>query len=349
MSRARLSSSWSVASVDSESILLGSQQMSTVFLTGGSGFIGGRLIERLRADGHAVRALARSDRAAETIRGRGGEPVSGDLDDLGALRSGAERCELAFHAAAALGDWGEREEFERVNVEGTRNVLEASADAGVRRFVHVGTEAALLAGQPLIEVDETAPLRPESPALYSSTKAKAEQLVLAANRDGFETVVVRPRFVWGRGDTSLLPMIVQMARAGKFAWIGGGRHLTATTHVDNTVEGLVLGAERGRAGNAYFVTDGDPVVFREFVSALLGTQGVEPPTRSIPARLAGALAAASETAWGALPLPGRPPLTRFAYWVSGLECTIRIDKAREQLGYEPVKTREQGLAEMRAG
>jgi nucleoside-diphosphate-sugar epimerase len=336
-----------VASVDSEPILLGSQQVSTVFVTGGSGFIGGRLIERLRADGHAVRAFARSERAAETIRGRDGEPVRGDLDDLGALRSGAEDCELAFHAAAALGDWGEREVFERVNVEGTRNALQACADAGVRRFVHVGTEAALLAGQPLIEVDETAPLRPESPALYSSTKAKAEQLVLGANRDGFETVVVRPRFVWGRGDTSLLPMIVQMARAGKFAWIGGGRQLTATTHVDNTVEGLVLGAQRGRPGNAYFVTDGDPVVFRDFVSDLLRTQEVEPPTRSIPARLAGPLAAASEAAWGALPLPGRPPLTRFTYWVSALECTIRIDKAREQLGYAPVKTRDEGLGEMR--
>jgi nucleoside-diphosphate-sugar epimerase len=144
-------------------------------------------------------------------------------------------------------------------------------------------------------------------------------------------------------------MIVQMARAGKFAWVGGGLHLTATTHVDNTVEGLVLGAKRGRAGNAYFVTDGEPVVFREFVSALLDSQGVEPPTRSVPAWLAGPLAAAGETAWRALPLPGRPPLTRFTYWVSGLECTIRINKARDQLGYEPVKTREQGLAEMRAG
>jgi nucleoside-diphosphate-sugar epimerase len=321
--------------------------VSTVFVTGGSGFIGGRLIERLVADGHAVRALARSERAAETVRGRGGEPVRGDLDDLAALRSGAEGAELAFHAAAALGDWGKREEFERVNVEGTRNALQACADVGVRRFVHVGTEAALLAGQPLVEVDETAPLRPDSPALYSSTKAKAEQLVLAANRDGFETVVVRPRFVWGRGDTSLLPMMVQLARSGRFAWIGGGRHRTATTHVDNTVQGLVLGAERGRPGNAYFVTDGDPVVFREFVSELLRSQGVEPPTRSIPSALAGPLAAASETAWRSLPLPGRPPLTRFTYWVSGQECTIRIDKAREQLGYEPVKTRAEGLAEMR--
>jgi nucleoside-diphosphate-sugar epimerase len=322
--------------------------MAGAFVTGGSGFIGGRLIERLRADGHAVRALARSPSAAERVRERGAEPVQGDLADAAAMRAGAEGCELAFHAAATLGDWGTPEDFERGNVDGTRNALRACAEAGVRRFVHVSTEAVLLAGEPLVDVDETAPLRPDSPALYSATKARAEQAVIAANGERFETVVVRPRFVWGVGDTTLLPVMVEMVRSGRFAWIGGGRHRTSTTHVDNTVEGLVLGATRGRPGNVYFVTDGEPVVFREFVGELLATQGVASPSRSIPAWLASALARAGEAGWRALPLPGQPPMTRFVYWVSSQECTIRIDKAREQLGYTPVKSIADGLAELRA-
>ncbi len=321
--------------------------MTGVFLTGGSGFIGGRLIERLRSDGHEVRALVRSPAAAERVRARGAEPVDGELADVAAMRAGAEGCELAFHAAAKLGDWGKREDFERGNVQGTNNALRACAEAGVRRFVHVGTEAALLAGRPLVEVDETAPLRPDSPVLYSSTKARAEMAVIEANSDAFETVVVRPRFVWGAGDTTLLPVMVELARSGRFAWIGGGRHRTSTTHVDNTVEGLVLGATRGRPGNAYFVTDGEPVVFREFVSDLLTTQGVAAPTRSIPSSAAAALASAGEAAWRLLPLPGRPPLTRFTYWVSSQECTIRIDKAREQLSYAPVTTITDGLDQLR--
>lgn len=321
--------------------------MAVAFVTGGSGFIGGRLIERLRSGGHTVRALARSDQAAARIRGRGGEPVPGDLGDVAAMRAAAEGCEMAFHAAAALGDWGKREEFERDNVDGTANALKACADAGVRRFVHVGTEAVLLAGRPLVDVDETAPLRPDSPALYSSTKARAEQLVLGANRDEFETVVVRPRFVWGRGDTTLLPAMVELVKSGRFAWIAGGRHRTSTTHVDNAVEGLLLGASRGVPGNAYFVTDGEPVMFFDIVTDLLSTQGIAAPARSIPSPVAHALAVAGETAWRTLPLPGRPPLTRFAYWVAAQECTIRIDKAREQLGYQPVRTIEDGLQELR--
>jgi nucleoside-diphosphate-sugar epimerase len=322
--------------------------MASAFVTGGSGFIGGRLIERLRADGHEVRALARSLSAAERVRERGAEPVEGDLADTAAMRRGAEGCEMAFHAAATLGDWGKREEFERGNVDGTRNALRACAEAGVRRFVHVSTEAVLLAGEPLVNVDESAPLRPDSPASYSATKARAEQAVVAANGERFETVVVRPRFVWGVGDTTLLPVMVEMVRSGRFAWIGGGRHRSSTTHVDNTVEGLMLAATRGLPGNVYFVTDGEPVVFREFVSELLASQGVEAPSRSIPVWAGSALASLGEASWRVLPLPGRPPLTRFTYWVTSQECTIRIDKAREQLGYAPVKSIADGLAELSA-
>ncbi len=320
----------------------------TAFVTGGSGFIGGRLITRLVADGWKVRALARSDASAAAVEALGAEAVRGDLDDRDSMAAGAEGCDVTFHLAAHLGEWGPWEEFERGNVTGTRNALAASEAAGVRRFVHCGTEAALMAGEPLVNVDETAPLRPDSKAPYPATKARAEQAVRSANREGFETVVVRPRFVWGEGDTTLLPVMKEMIEKGRFAWIGGGGNRTDITHVDNVVEGLVLAAERGAPGEAYFVTDGEPVVFREFVTELLATKGVEPPDRSLPGALAGPLATVSEAAWRLLPLPGAPPMSRFTSWVLTQECTIDISKARRDLGYEPVVAREQGLAEMRA-
>lgn len=321
--------------------------MQGAFVTGGSGFIGGRLIERLVADGVRVRGLARSDRAADAVRAAGAEPVRGDLDDVAALRRGMTGTDVVFHAAAKVEDWGDPRDFERVNVQGTRNVLEAARAAGVRRLVHVGTEAALLAGQPLVAADESTPLRPDSPALYSSSKARAEAAVLTGP-PGVEAVVVRPRFVWGKGDTTLLPEIVAQMRAGQWAWIGGGRHLTATTHVDNAVQGLVLAATRGRARGVWFVTDGGSVVFRDFVTALARTQGAEPPDRSVPAPVARAAGVAAEALWRALPLPGRPPLTRLATWLASDECTLSIARAREDLGYEPVRTREEGLSELRS-
>jgi len=318
------------------------------FVTGGSGFIGGRLVERLVAEGRSVRALARSEASAERVAALGAESVRGDICDRNSLATAATGAGVAFHLAAHLGEWGPWAEFERGNVEGTRNVLAACAEAGVRRFVHCGTEAALMAGDPLIHVDETAPLRPDSRAPYPATKARAEQAVRDANRAGFETVALRPRFVWGKGDTTLLPEMVETIEAGKWAWVGGGRNVTDTTHVDNVVEGLILAAEKGRPGEAYFVTDGEPVVFREFVTAMLETQGVEPPGRSLPAWTAGPLARVAETAWKLLPLSGAPPMTTFRSWLLTQECTIDISKARGELGYAPIVTHEQGLAELRA-
>ena len=322
---------------------------ATAFVTGGSGFIGGALVERLVDAGCEVSALARSASSAASVERRGARAARGDLDDPASLTAAAEGCEVAFHLAAHLGQWGTWEEFARGNVSGTENALAACRRAGVRRFVHCSTEAALIAGRPLVGIDETAPLRPDSKALYCSTKALAEIRVQAAAGPELETVVLRPRMVWGRGDTTLLPELVAAVEAGRFAWIGGGRHRTDTTHVDNVVEGLLLAAERGRSGEAYFVTDGGPVVFREFISELLATQGVEAPNRSVPAWLAGGGAAIAEATWRLLRLGGEPPLTRLAVWLSSQECTIEIGKARRELGYEPVISRQAGLAAIRAG
>jgi nucleoside-diphosphate-sugar epimerase len=320
---------------------------SAAFVTGGSGFIGGRLVERLVSEGRSVRALARSAVSAARVAELGAEPVRGDIGDRASLIAAAAGTEVAFHLAAHLGEWGDWADFERGNVDGTRNVLAACAEAGVRRFVHCGTEAALMAGDPLVQVDETAPLRPDSRAPYPATKARAEQAVRDANREGFETMALRPRFVWGKGDTTLLPEMVEAVEAGKWAWIGGGRNITDTTHVDNVVEGLVLAAEKGRPGEAYFVTDGEPVVFREFVTALLQTQGVEPPDRSVPAWTAAPMARVAETIWKVLPLSSPPPMTSFRSWLLTQECTIDISKARAELGYAPIVSHEQGLAELR--
>jgi nucleoside-diphosphate-sugar epimerase len=198
-----------------------------------------------------------------------------------------------------------------------------------------------------VNVNEDAPLRPDSKAAYSATKAMAEQVVREANADGFETVVVRPRLVWGAGDTTILPALVSAVEKKRFSWIGGGRHSTSTTHVDNVIHGLMLGAERGRPGGVYFVTDGEPVVFREFVTELLGTQGVPPPSRNTPPPVARVAAAASERIWRLLRRPGNPPVTRLAYWLSAQECTIDISRARRELGYEPVRSRVEGMEELR--
>jgi nucleoside-diphosphate-sugar epimerase len=317
-----------------------------VFVSGGSGFVGRNLIAALVARGDGVAALARSDAAAATVQALGARVVRGDLDDVAVLRSGMSGCQVAFHSAALVDQWGDPREFERVNVEGTANTLEAARTAGVRRFVHVGTEAVLAGGGPIRNVDETRPRAAHPIGLYPASKARAEARVIAANGAGLETLVCRPRLIWGKGDLSVLPRMLDVMRKGQWAWISGGRYLTSTCHVRNVVEGLLLAAARGRPGEIYFLTDGVPVEFRAFITAQARAHGVEPGERSVPRALLYAVAGVSEFAWRTLPLKGGPLITRTALLLAGEEVTVNDAKARRELGYVGRVNLEEGLAEI---
>ena len=322
--------------------------MSAAFVTGGSGFVGRELIRALRAQGTRVRALARSEGAAATVSSLGAEAIRADLDDVAAMRAGMRGCDRVFHAAAHTQAWGPASVFERITVQGTANVLAAAAAAGVARLIHVGSEAALLDGSPMVRVDEHRPLPLHPLPLYPASKAASEALALAANGAGLETIVVRPRLIWGAGDTSLLPQLMQAVADRRFRWIGGGRHLTSTCHVLNAVEGLLLASERGCAGEVYFVTDGEPVEFRSFLIRLLATQGVTLEAGSLPRSGAAMIAAVSEAAWRHLPLRGPPPLTRMVVQLFGQEVTVDDGKARRELGYRGHIGIDEGLRLMAA-
>jgi nucleoside-diphosphate-sugar epimerase len=196
------------------------------------------------------------------------------------------------------------------------------------------------------DLDETMPYPEHTPFLYPETKAAAEKLVLEANQPDFTTISIRPRFVWGPGDKTILPVIKEAIERGMYMWIDQGRAQIVTTHINNVVHAVNLALTRGRGGHAYFVTDDEPTTVREFLTALLKTQGVETTKLSIPSSLARLLGRVIETTWKILGLKSEPPLTHFAAAMASSDCTIRIDKVRAELGYNPVMNIEQGLAEL---
>lgn len=321
--------------------------MSIAFVTGGSGYLGRNLIRALVGGGEQVRALARSDAAAAAVTALGAEPVRADLMDRRDYAEGLRGCHVIYHCAAEVGEWGPRDRFWRVNVEGTQALLDAARAASVPRFVHTSTEAVYANGGPMKRIPDDWPLPKDPLPRYPETKGAAEKRVLAANGPELATMIVRPRFIWGGDDTTLLPKLCQAARTGRLQWIDGGRYPTSTTHVDNVVEGLWLAATKGQGGHTYFVTDGEPVEFRSFVTDLLATQGVKAPKKEISWKVAWPMARAMEWAWEHLPLPGDPPISRMPLALIGQEVTVLDENARHDLGYVGKTTREAGLQELR--
>ncbi|TXN30578.1 NAD-dependent epimerase/dehydratase family protein [Lacisediminihabitans profunda] len=302
--------------------------MTNAFVTGGSGFIGRALVRRLIAEKHSVRVLVRSQESADLVAALGAEPVAGDLTQPAAWRNTAAGSEVFFHLAAETDVTADRARHELVTVRGTQAAVDIARHANVSRFVLCSSEAAVLAGDPLVEVDESVPLRPDSEAAYCAAKAKAERIVIDANAPGFATVSIRPRFVWGP-ESILIEGLVSAALSGQFAWIDGGHSVTDVTFVDNAVEGLFLAWQHGRPGEAYFVTDQRRVILREFLETQFEIYGVDVP---IPELDAG-------TAAQVIPVPIR--------WFLGQQCTLRTDKAVAELGYKPVVAQDEGLTAVR--
>jgi len=193
-------------------------------VTGGSGFVGKHLIRRLQSDGWRVRALGRSAEALAGVQSLGAEPVAGDLLDRASLAKAMQGVEVVFHVAAHFKLWGPMSEFRRINVDGTRKVIETAERAGVRRVVYVSAAAVVMGRpEPMRGATEILPLHKMTFAPYATSKAEAEEVLLAANgrRAGFSTVAIRPPFIWGP-DMPALDHMVETVRKGQFQWVAGG-------------------------------------------------------------------------------------------------------------------------------
>ncbi|WEK02800.1 MAG: NAD-dependent epimerase/dehydratase family protein [Candidatus Devosia phytovorans] len=318
-----------------------------IFLTGGSGYVGRNLIRQFTARGIAVVALVRSPASAALVTDLGATPVLGALPDADLVPVMAG-CDALIHAAADTDHGhGSPSQF-RINEEGTRAVFAAATAAGIATAVHLSTESVLADGRPLVRVTEDHPLPRRPAGAYSASKARAEQIALAANSADFRVVALRPRAVWGRDDTTAMPQLLAAAHSGQLAWISGGNYLTSTTHIANLCHGVELALAKGRGGEVYFLSDNDDLPFRHFVTGMLASQGLTAPDKTVPRPLLRLIAGLGDMLHRLSGGQIKGPLTLQAYATSAVEITLDISKAQRDLGYRPVITRAEGLAEMAA-
>jgi nucleoside-diphosphate-sugar epimerase len=349
--------------------------LGPALVTGGTGFLGRNLVDRLLAEGREVTVLAR--RPAADPAPRGVRFVAADLTDADAVRQACQGVGTVFHTAAKVGFSGRDEDSFRINVLGTRAILDGCRAHGVRRLVYTSTPSVVYHGGDLAGADESLPLTTRCPAAYPRTKAVAEREVLAADSPELRTIALRPHLIWGVGDPHLVPRLLEQARAGRLRIIGTGRNRVDLVHVSNAVDAHLLAElalsryqvpgstgqdaqplspnpePRARApepsrpsagGRAYFITNGEPVVLWDWINGVLRALGIPPVTRRVSLATATAAGGLCEALWYVLRLRGEPPMTRFVAKELATDHWFDISAARRDLGYHPRVSMAEGTA-----
>lgn len=322
-----------------------------VLVTGGGGFVGGAVVRALCSRGDEVVSIARGDYPA--LRELGVHAVRGDLAELPDVLRAADGCDAVVHVAAKAGIWGPVGDFERSNVLGTANVLQACRELGIGRLVQTSTPSVVHAGGDIAGGDESLPYATHFTSAYPRTKAVAERMVLAANSEALATVALRPHLVWGPGDTQLVPRILDRARSGRLRLVAGGTALIDTTYVDDAADAHLLALDRltpgaSCAGRAYFLSAGEPRPVGEVVNGILAAGGLPPVTGSVPLPVAEAAGAAAELLWRLLRRSDDPPMTRFLARQLATAHWFDISAARRDLGYAPKVGLDEGLRRLAA-
>jgi nucleoside-diphosphate-sugar epimerase len=320
-----------------------------VLVTGGGGFLGGALCRGLLARGDVPVSFQRRRSAA--LDALGVEQRLGDLADLRAVLAASEGIDAVLHNAAKAGAWGSKLEYFSANVVGTANVIAACRKQGIARLVYTSTPSVTHSGRTPVQGGNEAdtPYGERFKAWYPASKKVAEIALLAANDRGLATVALRPRLIWGPGDTQLLPRLVDRAQAGRLRFIGDGENRMDTTYVDNAVDAHLLALDALRpgaacAGRAYFVSNGEPLSAREIVNDLLRAADAPEVDGSIPYPVAYGLGAVLEAGWHLFQLDGEPPMTRFLAEQLSTPHWYDISAAARDFGYRPRVGIAEGLA-----
>ncbi len=317
-----------------------------IFLTGASGFVGSHLIESLTSGGHE---LVCHFRAPQTINIESHPNLavwSGNLNDVEDLSKKLQGLDVVIHCAAEMKLWNSEKSLLETNVFMTKNILESSRRASIKQFIYMSD--ASIAKNPLgqnLHISESRALPSLQNFPYSHSKSQAEQWVLEAGDETFRTLSLRPATIWGRGDV-VDQILGRAADLNKFGWFDQGDYLFSTCYIQNLCEAVNKSLLSDSNQESFFISDGPPMQFRQWMSMRLKVGHYKVPTLSIPRSFARPLARFTENGWKYLPLRGEPPLIREMVHLMAHPFSISIQKAKDQLGYEPSYTMEDGMLEV---
>ncbi|OAV45150.1 NAD(P)-dependent oxidoreductase [Lewinella sp. 4G2] len=318
----------------------------SVFVTGGSGFVGSHVIPILVERGFVVYALARSPKAVQKVVALGAVAVEGDLLALsGQVEAALKKCRYVLHVAAYMNITVDPAPYYAINVEATRDLLRKAEKNGVEKFVYISA-APVISGSPIIKMTEAAADNCLPPELYPKTKAIAERYVLERNAAHFSTIALRPPAIWGPNNPHYDDLL-ENVKSGKWRWVNGGEHVLSTIHVKNLASAILAAFTSPESGKAYFVTDGDRRPLKTFFTTLLNAEGLDPGEKRLPLWIATAAAHTFHQTYKLFGLKSKPPVAPLMIRLMGKEFSVDDSLARAELGYRNAITFEEGIEEIK--
>ncbi|ACK71387.1 NAD-dependent epimerase/dehydratase [Gloeothece citriformis PCC 7424] len=302
------------------------------FVTGANGFTGSHLIKLLQQKGHIVKGLVRSSSNLSRLEGCEVELIRGDITDRNALRKGMEGVDTVFHVAAYV-ELGlvDEAQMERVNVEGTRAVLEVAKEMGISKLVYCST-IGIFGDTQGVAIDETFERQQKDfSSAYDRTKYEAQQWVDRFAAEGFPVVSVMPSGIFGLDDPHFAPVMQLFLKKRLWVWVGGDR-VTGIVHVDDVAKAMILAAEKGRLGEYYILSAGD-LTTREMLNILAQKTEIPLPIE-IPETLVRFLGNGFDLigkifSWN-------PPISRErVHYIYDRCVRVKADKAYQELGWQP--------------
>lgn len=321
-------------------------------VTGGNGFLGRYIVEQLIARGDRVTALVR--RPDEHLQSLGAKLAMGDISEWRPVWAAIEGVDTIFHVAARAGLAGSQKLYWEPNVDGTRHIIEGALKFNVRKLIFTSSPSVTFACVDQCGVDESAPYPRRWLAWYPMSKAYAEQMVLQANGQGnLLTCALRPHLIWGPRDSHLIPKLIDRAKAGRLRRVGKGQNLVDMIYVENAAEAHLQACDALRpgspvAGQAYFLSNGEPVNCWGWINELLTLAGQAPVTRSLGYDVAWHLGHACEAVWKVTGRTSDPPMTRFLAAQLATHHYFDISKARRDFGYVPRVGKAEGMQRLAA-
>jgi nucleoside-diphosphate-sugar epimerase len=323
-----------------------------VFVTGAGGFLGKALCTMMRSADIKVTGFARG--SYPELEQMGVNMVQGDICHLEKLKTAMQGCDLVFHVASKAGIWGSKSDYYRPNVDGAANIIEACNALAIKHIVYTSTPSVTFAGVDEAGIDESQPYAEHFLNYYAESKAIAEQMMLNANSEYLKTVALRPHLIWGPEDPHLVPRVIERAKAGRLKLLGKTDKLVDTIYIDNAAYAHILAGvnllktETQCAGKSYFISNDQPITMANMLNNILACVDMPPVTKRMPTFLAYGVGALLEWVYHLIAKKEEPMMTRFVARQLSTSHYFTIDAAKNDLGYQPLITIEQGMQALKS-